>query len=1472
MARTLYDPVFDHDACGVGFVARVTGEPEHEIVRLAVRALDSLAHRGAVASDGKSGDGAGILTQVPRRFFAREAARLGFSVDEGVPIGVGMLFLPPGDTADEGRVEEALRAQGVAVLGWREVPIEPEALGSIARASLPWIRQVLVAPPEGATEESFEHRLYLARKAFERENDGGYVCSLSCRTLVYKALCVGGELDHLYTDLRDPLFESAVAIFHQRFSTNTLPSWPMAQPFRLLAHNGEINTLDANQAWMRAREADLPREVCPVLARGGSDSAALDAAAELLVRGGRRPEHALAMLVPSAWEETGEELPEEARAFFRYHAPVMEPWDGPAALAFSDGRFVGAALDRNGLRPCRFKITADGLVVAGSEAGVLALDDDVVVAKGRLGPGQVIGIDLRSQRLMMDAELKAQLAREHPYAEWTRIRTLEAAEGDAPVADAAEMQALQHLHGVTREDLTMVLEIMAGEGKEPIWSMGDDTPVAPLARAPRPVYSFFAQRFAQVTNPAIDPLRETRVMSLRTWLGARPEPFVQGPHAPLVELTSPVLTPALAAAVRREPMLRTEEVPCLLRRGERLPDALERIAAAAAESVRGGALCVLLSDRGARADAAPVPMALALGAVHQRLLAAGLRGRACLVAEAGDCIDVHQLAVLVGCGADAVAPWLAFASGAVPQGKGADTGISVAERERNLIASLETGLLKVMSKMGISTVASYRGGHLFEILGLADEVVERCFAGTPSRIAGLGWAELEADILRRHALAWGEEATELSDPGRLRYRRGDESEHHAWEPAAVRALQRAVGSARRADGGDPGAWAEFRRGTADFDRDLRDLLDTVTAAEPLPLEEVESASSIVKRFVTSAMSLGALSPEAHQALTIAMNRLGARSNSGEGGEDPAVYQPDPGGDRLDNKVKQVASGRFGVTTEYLSRAEEIEIKISQGSKPGEGGQLPGHKVTALIARLRHARPGMSLISPPPHHDIYSIEDLAQLIHDLKQTNPRARIGVKLVSIAGVGTVAAGVAKAYADYVMISGNAGGTGASPLSSIKHAGIPWELGLAETQQVLVHHGLRDRIRVRVDGGFRTGRDVVVATLLGAEEFGFGTAALVALGCDMARQCHKDTCPAGIATQRPELRAKFRGEPEHVIRYLMGVAEDVRAHLALLGFARLEDAVGRSDLLRQVRATAGLDLSRMLARVEGGGALRSRQPRNDRPDDLADCTHNSLLTLGDVTAGPGDVSPEPRPIRTCDRAVGARLSGEIAYRFGNRAPYDEPVELHFRGSAGQSFGAFSTHGVRLVLIGEANDYVGKGLSGGELVLRPAGRARFESDRNVILGNVALYGATAGRLFAAGLGGERFAVRNSGATAVVEGVGDHCCEYMTGGTVVVLGEVGWNFGAGMMGGEAYVLDEEGVLERRLHPAHGGWIAPTEGELMRVRALVEAHLAWTGSVRAAAVLAAWDEMAPLFRRLAPGTVALPVAERAQEAAARGATV
>ena len=1366
----------------MGFVT--TPETGHEAVALAVSALGRLAHRGGLDADGKSGDGAGLLIQVPH-------ALLG----EGRAVAVVFAW----DDRARPLVERHLDVDA-----WREVPVDDGSLGDRARATMPAIWHALVRDP-GIDAESWERGLYLARRRIERDAEAEgvrlYLPSCSSRTIVYKGLMAGTRLADFYLDLRDPRCESRLAVFHQRYSTNTMPDWRLAQPFRMLAHNGEINTITGNRAWMRARETELDADVRGSMWREGSDSASLDNALELLAHRGWEVSEALMSLVPDAWEGRGD-VAAPVRDFYRYQSTRFEPWDGPAALAFSDGIVAGAALDRNGLRPLRWQRTRDGIVAAASEAGVVTMAAADVVERGRLGPGQMLLVDTRDGSLLRDADAKARAAGRHDYG-LLADRTLVPVERHhvelEPLGDLAWHHAR---HGWGFEDVKFVVDAMAETGAEPVYSMGDDIPIAPLGRTPRRVYGYLRQRFAQVTNPAIDPLREKAVMSLRVLLGSRertlePEGGADRdllrrhhPAVPtedkLLELESPVLGAAELGRVLEDAVV----LDATYAPDETLRDALLRLCREASE-VQG---VIALSDRRSAQHRLPVPMALAVGAVHSHLLATGRRMSTDIVAIAGDAVDVHDVACLITIGATAVHPYLAFASAAQPHppaspGTSPPSGEDAIAKYRK---ALESGLLKVMAKMGISCVTSYRGAEVLEALGLGAEVMRLCFPSVPSRVGGADLDDIE-DAARTRPTA-------IPDHGRVRFRKA--GEHHAYNPIAVRAAQKAAQTA------DPEAYREWRRlSSMGEPQSLRELMQIKECTQPVPLDEVEPASDIVKRFVSTAMSLGALSPEAHSALAIAMNQVGARSNSGEGGEDPDTYADD-GGMRRDNKVKQVASARFGVTPSYLKRAEELEIKIAQGSKPGEGGQLPGLKVTSLIARLRHAQPGMQLISPPPHHDIYSIEDLAQLIHDLKTVNPTARVGVKLVSEAGVGTIAAGVAKAKADYILISGHDGGTGASPLSSIKNAGSPWELGLAEAQQVLVSNRLRERVSLRTDGGLRSGRDIVVAALLGAEEFGFGTGVLVALGCDMARQCHLNTCPTGIATQREDLRAKFEGKPEHVVNYLFLIAEEVREHLARLGARSLDGIVGHVELLDQ-DPEARLDLSFVLAATDTSLPRRRAWHRN-----------------GDVPPA----APQAGDIDNSHRTVGASLAR------GERRDY--------RGSAGQSFGAFLDDGVELRLEGQAQDYVAKGMGGGVIAIRPF--ADDSTDDPVLAGNTICYGATGGKLFIAGRAGERFCVRNSGAVAVVEGAGDHFCEYMTGGVAVALGPVGWNAGAGMTGGTAYLvewrqLNADSVIAREV---------PAE-DSEELKGLVEEHLARTGSRKAAAMLASWNESVRLFRQIVP---------------------
>ncbi len=1456
--RSLLNPHFDHESCGVGFVASLNVTAQHQILALALTALSRLAHRGAVAADRKSSDGVGILTAIPHDFLLRQM-RIVLAPDQ--PLAVGALFLPQDETCvTRARLclQECIAAEGLQWLAWREVPTRREILGEIASSTMPVIRQALIAGPPGTSgnDTEIEHRLYLARKSFERQVSDSYVCSLSTRTIVYKALCAGRLLHEFYPDLDSDEFVTPFAVFHQRYATNVLPSWHRAQPLRMLAHNGEINTIWGNRAHMAARRATLPPECEPILSPNASDSMSLDEVAELLANNGRNVAEAVRMLLPPA--PTGTET-----GFHRYHADCVEPWDGPSALVFTDGRLLGAALDRNGLRPCRYLVTHDGLLIAGSEVGLVDVDPDSIVRSGRLGPGQLLLLDLEKRQLLEGEALDRYFEELMIYAPLIDDAPLEAARQPVDVLPEEELRHLQRRFGYTREDLKMVVAPMAVEGKEAMWSMGDDTPIAPLARAPRPLYGFFRQRFAQVTNPPIDSLRESCVVSLRTRLG--PWAHLLDKHAPLpgLVLPSPFLSLGQTAALhhRAYPMagdLPLAELDCVFAEDESLANAVGRVENRAVELVRHGTRILVLTDRCASQQSLPIPMAAATGAVHHALLKAGLRTYAGLAVEAGDCRDVHHAAVLIGYGAGAVCPWLALQTARHLAGKAGEAA---------LLKVLQAGLAKVMSKMGISVLDSYRAAQLFDILGLDGEVVERCFPGSASPLDGWGFAEIEAAV--RSSWAAGPRTGELPDYGWVRFRRDDRAEPHVWEPQRTRQLQLAVGSAKGSaltavvdNDLQTQSWLAFRGEAKEREPQmLRDLLEFVPAAVTIPVDQVEPRSTLVQRFVSSAMSLGSLSPEAHETITVAMNQLGARSNTGEGGEDPAAYDslPNAPADSLprNNKIKQVASGRFGVTAGYLAHAQELEIKIAQGSKPGEGGQLPGHKVTELIAQLRHAQPGIALISPPPHHDIYSIEDLAQLIYDLKRINPRAAVGVKLVAQLGVGTVAAGVAKAYADYIHIAGHSGGTGASPLSSIKYAGSPWELGLAEAQQVLRHNGLRGRVRLRVDGGFSTARDVLIAAILGADEFSFGTAVLVSLGCDMARQCHLNTCPTGIATQRPDLRAKFRGKPENVVRFFMNVADDLQRLLAELGMPTLESAIGRTDLLRQARGTAHLDLESLLA-ASADGPRHWKGHRNLRPEEDAPLDDAWVEpALAATRAGkPFECAAE---VNNTDRTLGARLSGELVLLRCHQAAARPDIRVRMRGTAGQSFGAFCCEGMSLVLEGQANDYVGKGLSGGELILRATGKLASAEGERVILGNVALYGATSGFLFAAGTAGERFAIRNSGATAIVEGIGEHGCEYMTGGVVIVLGRSGRNFGAGMTGGVAYVWDEDGsfVAEQKFHSEFvevKALVDCVSSEQDLVRELLQQHVSKTGSRLGERLVENWQDLVSQIVCVTPKTV------------------
>jgi glutamate synthase (NADPH) large chain len=1479
----LYDPRFEHDACGIGFVAHVRGERSNEIVRLGVELLERMTHRGAVGCDPCTGDGAGILLQLPHVFLRQACDEAGIDLPAPGAYGVAMLFLPAEEAdaqACGAVVERIVRQAGLRVVGWREVPVCPDEIGPDARATAPRVRQLFVAGRRGDLGHALERRLYVARRRIERAiaeseiagREAFYVCSFSSRTIVYKGLLIPHQLPHFYPDLADERLRSALALVHSRFSTNTFPTWARAHPFRMICHNGEINTLKGNLNWMRVREPDLAsplfgddevEALLPVIPAGQSDSASLDNALELLVMGGRSLPHALMMLMPEAWE-SGDEMDASVRACFDFHAGIMEPWDGPAAVAATDGVRVGAALDRNGLRPARWAVTHDDVFVLASEAGVLDFAPEHIRAKGRLGPGKMLIVDTESGRIREDAELKREVAARQSYGALIEAGRFHLADLPPPAVAAAPPRAAlslmqrQAVFGYTQEELRVILAPMGASGAEPVGSMGNDTPLAVLSERPQPLFKYFKQLFAQVTNPPIDPIRESRVMSLAMELGPRANLLDETPeHARRIHLQRPVLTADEMARLRGlagSLGFRTHVLDAVFPVADGaagLEPALERLFGEAERAVHRGANLLVVSDRAATQERAAIPSLLAVAGLHHHLIRAGLRGRVGLVAETAEAREVAHFALLFGYGAEAVHPYLAYESVAELARQAELAEVQDAERAvANYVLAVEKGLLKILSKMGISTLRSYCGAQLFEAVGLGGALVEHYFTGTASRIGGIDIATLGEETLRRHTAAFApspEPDRRLDVGGEYHYR--VQGEHHHWGPMVIAKLQHAT------RGGRYETFQEFAALADDASRrlcTLRGLLDFREGTQAVPLEEVEPATEIVKRFATGAMSYGALSREAHETLAIAMNRLGGRSNSGEGGEDPARYR-----DERNSRIKQVASGRFGVTAEYLASAEQIQIKMAQGAKPGEGGQLPGHKVDEIIARTRHSTPGVTLISPPPHHDIYSIEDLAQLISDLKTINPEAEISVKLVAEAGVGTIAAGVAKAHADHIVIAGDSGGTGASPLSSIKHAGVPWELGLAETQQTLVLNDLRGRVRLQTDGMMRTGRDVMVAALLGAEEYGFSTAPLIVQGCIMMRKCHLNTCPVGITTQDPVLRAKFTGQPEHVVNYFFFVAEQVRELMSRLGLRTLDEAIGRVDLLRQRDdldthwKAAGLDLGSMLHQPEAGPEVARRR--------IAIHEHELVGSLGRVLLQLTKPAIERRkrvgvrlPVGTEHRTIGAMISGRIARRYGRAGLPDGTVRIVCVGSAGQSFGAFLARGITLALEGEANDYVGKGLSGGRVIVRPPREAGFPTEGSIIVGNTVLYGATSGEAFFRGAAGERFAVRNSGARAVVEGVGDHGCEYMTGGVVVVLGRTGQNFAAGMSGGVAYVHDVDGRFEQRLNRE----LVLTEPlqeeeDLTMLRRLMQRHARYTGSTKAQQVLEQWDEVLPRFVKIIP---------------------
>jgi glutamate synthase domain-containing protein 2/glutamate synthase domain-containing protein 1/glutamate synthase domain-containing protein 3 len=1466
-AQGLYDPRGERDACGIGFVASIRNEKSHGIIEKGIQILLNLAHRGACGCDPETGDGAGVLIQIPHEFFARECSRLGFALPNVGEYGVGMVFLPVERhqrLITEGIIERIVREEGLTVLGWRDTPIDASAIGRIARASQPYIEQIFIGRRPGMDQDALERKLYVVRKRAEaeiaasaiRDKNFFYMPSLSSRTIVYKGLLLANQIGSFYRELSDPAVVSALCLIHQRFSTNTFPTWQLAHPFRYICHNGEINTLRGNVNWMHARQSVLAsplfggdiKKLFPTCAPGGSDSAMLDNAVELLALSGRTLPHVLAMLIPEAWDGDAA-MPAAKRAFYEYHASLTEPWDGPAAIAFTDGRVIGATLDRNGLRPARYMVTHDDLVILASETGVLPVEPENVRFKGRLQPGRMFLLDLDQKRIVPDEELKQALADRQPYAAWIEENQITLDDLPAPrrwhPTDFDSIQQRQRAFGYTAEDLRMVLAPMAVEGQEPVGSMGVDTPLACLSDKPQPLFNYFKQLFAQVTNPPIE----------RNLLDETPE------HCHTLKLNDPILTNYDLEKLRRVSQgdFLATTLPALYPAsgGEKeLERALDGLCRRASLAIENGYTLLILSDRGVNRDDAPIPSLLALTAVHNHLVREETRTQVALIVESGEPREVMHFALLIGYGASAVNPYLAIETIEDLHRRGSfPTEFSFEKALKNYKKAIDKGLLKVFSKMGISTLQSYRGAQVFEAIGLNESLIDKYFTGTASRIQGIGLDVVAEEARRKHEYAFRpatEWETELSIGGNLQYRA--EGEYHLFNPQTIAKLQQAVRQSSYE------TFKEFSALINDQSRrlcTLRGLMALKMAVHAIPIEEVEPARDIVKRFATGAMSYGSISKEAHETIAIAMNRIGARSNTGEGGEDEARFQADANGDLRRSAIKQVASGRFGVTANYLVNADELQIKIAQGAKPGEGGQLPGHKVDEVIARVRHSIPGVQLISPPSHHDIYSIEDLAQLIYDLKNVNPRARISVKLVAETGVGIIAAGVAKAHADLVLTSGHDGGTGASPLTAIRHSGVPWELGLAETQQVLVLNDLRGRIRVQTDGKLQTGRDVVIAALLGAEEFGFATAPLVSLGCVMMRKCHLNTCPVGIATQDPALRKKFQGQPEHVINYLFYVAEEVRELMAQLGFATVDEMIGRVDRLDMREAidhwkARGLDFASILYSPPVPGRV-ARHCVSAQDHGIEKALDYELIDAARAAIEDRQPVEFDLPIHNVHRTVGAMLSGEIARRYGSAGLPDDTIRIRFTGSAGQSFGAFLAHGIALSLEGDANDYVGKGLSGGKLVVYPPRQFRFAPEDNMIVGNVALYGATSGEAFFNGMAGERFAVRNSGATAVVEGVGDHGCEYMTKGLVVVLGRTGRNFAAGMTGGLAYVFDETGEFaSARVNPACVDLDPVPEGtEAEALRQLIERHASATGSPRAKWILDNWAATLLKFVKVFP---------------------
>ena len=1516
----LYDPRNEHDNCGVGFVAHIKGEKSHEIVTQALQILENIDHRGAVGADPLLGDGAGILMQIPDKFYRKWAKSEGLTLPPAGDYAVAMCFMPQDDAARDfitGQFEKFIKKEGQQLIGWRDVPTTLDGLGKAVLESMPVIRQCFIARGENCEDQdAFERKLIVIRKqtqnplkelAVKHDMPGLlklYMPSFSSRTVVYKGLLLANQVGSFYDDLRDPDCESALGLVHQRFSTNTFPSWRLAQPFRLIAHNGEINTVRGNVNWMNARRRTMESDLLgsdldklwPIVPHGQSDTACLDNALELLLLGGYSLAHAMMMLIPEAWARNPLMDPAR-RAFYEYHAALMEPWDGPAAVAFTDGRQIAATLDRNGLRPARFCVTKDDIVCLASESGVLPFKEEDITRKWRLQPGKMLLIDLEEGRIVEDEELKANLANAEPYEKWLKqaqykLKDLEAIETDQDAVREAEDSLLkrQQNFGYTQEDISKFLEPMAVNGDDPIGSMGTDTPIAVLSNKARLLYDYFKQNFAQVTNPPIDPIREELVMSLLSMIGPRPNLLGRdaGTHKRL-EVDQPILTNKDVEKIRSveenlDGAFRTETIDMTWDAetgAEGLEMALKEMCWAATEAVLQDKNILILSDRAASKDRIPMPALLATAAVHHHLVRQGLRMQTGLVVETGEAREVHHFCVLAGYGAEAINPYLAFETLEHIRAE-KHPELDPVQVRKNYIKAVGKGIQKVMSKMGISTYQSYCGAQIFDAVGLSSDFIEAYFTGTATTIEGIGLIEVANEAVRRHSLTYSDNPIykNMLDVGGI-YQYRLRGEDHAWTPANVASLQHAV---RGNSFENYEAFAKSINDQSERMLTIRGLMELKPADKPLDIAEVEPAEEIVKRFATGAMSYGSISWEAHTTLAAAMNKIGGKSNTGEGGEDPRRFKPMEDGSNLRSAIKQVASGRFGVTTEYLVNADDIQIKMAQGAKPGEGGQLPGHKVDKVIGATRHSTPGVGLISPPPHHDIYSIEDLAQLIHDLKNTNPAARISVKLVSEVGVGTVAAGVSKARADHVTISGYEGGTGASPLTSLTHAGSPWEIGLAETQQTLLLNDLRSRIAVQVDGGLRTGRDVAVGALLGADEFGFATAPLIAAGCIMMRKCHLNTCPVGVATQNPELRKRFVGTPEHVINYFFFVAEELRAIMAEMGFRTMDEMIGRVDRIDMRRVdrhwkAAGIDLSRLLTKIE---VPEGKELYNTEGQDhgLEAALDNDLIQAARPAIDHGETLVLDFPIRNVNRTVGTMLSGEIARKFGHAGLKAEQLRINLTGVAGQSFAAWLAHGVTLDLVGDANDYVGKGLSGGRVIVRPPEDSAREAAGNIIVGNTVLFGAIAGEAYFNGVGGERFAVRNSGAIAVVEGAGDHCCEYMTGGVVCVLGKTGRNFAAGMSGGIAYVYDPDGNFRDNCNmaqvelqeiapagsPAENSWGEPQQRpssvtdygmgdplyhDAERLKILVERHKLHTGSKRATELLDDWENAMGKFVKVMP---------------------